>query len=247
MICRRYHLKLTGLQTVGIYRDYLEFVGEPHMRTCSVRDNEYGAVVAMADFQPSDIVLDIGCATSYLILYVSQFVEKAYGIDDIYNGGFLRFTVQWLETLKDFEDYRTGKTEVIDQNASQLPFPDAYFDTIFTVSALEHFRDDEDTACVKEVARVLKPGGNFLGTVDFNPLTEAPKEAVRAYTYKTFLDRIVLPSGLALKGKDFVKDDPVPSAVDFIVVPLFFHLVKGEKNGRGNRLSSSGFDTGPAG
>lgn len=45
-------------------------------------------------------------------------------------------------------------------SAERLPFPDSYFDKVYTTMALHHF-SDLDTA-LREVARVLKPGGSFV-------------------------------------------------------------------------------------
>jgi len=42
-----------------------------------------------------------------------------------------------------------------------IPFPDAFFDTVVTVMVLEHVVDPE--SFLKEVSRVLRPGGRFIG------------------------------------------------------------------------------------
>lgn len=229
MICLHKDIGLAPQLLVNRYNDYLNFVGEKHLATCSVRGWDYSAAIEKADLQDSYTILDIGCATSYILLYLSQFVQWSYGIDDIPNGRFSKFTIPWLETLADFENYRNGKVKILNQNAAVLPFPDNFFDVVFTISALEHFKDEDDTLCVKEINRVLKVGGSFIGTVDYNPITEYPiKEdsTVRAYTYKAFSRRLLNPSKLQLKGKDFVKDDPVPAKYDKIVEDMFFHLYK---------------------
>jgi SAM-dependent methyltransferase len=44
--------------------------------------------------------------------------------------------------------------------AESLPFPDSYFDKVYTTMALHHFDDVDRT--LAEVARVLKQGGSFL-------------------------------------------------------------------------------------
>lgn len=44
--------------------------------------------------------------------------------------------------------------------AEHLPYPDSYFDRAYTTMALHHFSDLD--LALREVARVLKPGGSFV-------------------------------------------------------------------------------------
>jgi len=44
--------------------------------------------------------------------------------------------------------------------AEGLPFADSYFDKVYTTMALHHFSDLDKA--LREVARVLKPGGSFV-------------------------------------------------------------------------------------
>lgn len=46
-----------------------------------------------------------------------------------------------------------------------IPFADAAFDVVVASEVLEHLLDDVLTASIKEIARVLRPGGRFIGTV----------------------------------------------------------------------------------
>ncbi len=56
-------------------------------------------------------------------------------------------------------------------SAESLPFPDAHFDCIVSVSALEYI-PDIDVAC-REMVRVLKPGGRLVCvTPGFSPLVD---------------------------------------------------------------------------
>ncbi len=48
-----------------------------------------------------------------------------------------------------------------------LPFPDAYFDAVLCVNALDHVDDVETTFA--EIARVLRAGGRFLAQINFHP------------------------------------------------------------------------------
>jgi len=53
--------------------------------------------------------------------------------------------------------------EVINCDASSLPFPDANFDVVVLMEVLSHLVDPEDV--LKEIRRVLKPGGVLMGSV----------------------------------------------------------------------------------
>ena len=48
-------------------------------------------------------------------------------------------------------------------DATRLPFPDGTFDRIIAAEVLEHIPDDE--AAIRELARVLRPGGTMAVTV----------------------------------------------------------------------------------
>jgi SAM-dependent methyltransferase len=51
----------------------------------------------------------------------------------------------------------------------RMPYPDGYFDGVICRNALDHV--DDVAAVGREIARVLKPGGRFLGAVEYHPPT----------------------------------------------------------------------------
>lgn len=53
---------------------------------------------------------------------------------------------------------------LVDGDALALPFPDACFDAVMSVCALEHFSDH--VAAISEMARVLRPGAGLVMSVD---------------------------------------------------------------------------------
>ena len=55
------------------------------------------------------------------------------------------------------------------EDGRRLSFPDDSFDKVYSLSVLEHIPDDGDSACVTEIARVLRPGGECYLTVPFWP------------------------------------------------------------------------------
>lgn len=53
--------------------------------------------------------------------------------------------------------------EVVHASGCELPFPDAYFDLVACLDTIEHIPDE--LAVLREVERVLKPGGKVIITV----------------------------------------------------------------------------------
>lgn len=54
------------------------------------------------------------------------------------------------------------------QDGRRLPYPDASFDGAFSVSVLEHIPDDGDSAAMRELLRVVKPGGFVVVSTPFD-------------------------------------------------------------------------------
>ncbi|GAB1481845.1 bifunctional 3-demethylubiquinone 3-O-methyltransferase/2-octaprenyl-6-hydroxy phenol methylase [Treponema sp.] len=96
-------------------------------------------------------VLDIGCGGGFLTEEIAKFGMDAYGIDP--SGPSLAAARRHAEAMNLDVEYLEGFGE-------RLPFADASFDMVFCLDVLEHVQDYR--AIVKEVSRVLKPGGLFF-------------------------------------------------------------------------------------
>lgn len=94
-------------------------------------------------------VLDVGCGGGFLTLELSSRGYKVTGLDvseDILDVGRARDPeklVNW-----------------VNGTAENMPLPAKYFDVVCMMDVLEHVVDP--LAALKEVARVLKPGGTFI-------------------------------------------------------------------------------------
>lgn len=232
MICTMQHVSLVSVPVPyrvlfeAFYRSLInpEYFG----RIMNYRDPDYAFSFYEATPSVKHTVLDVGCACSYFVNCLACLTPNVHGIDLIDSYAKI-WAVPWLETMKDFECYRSGNVRITQANAAVLPFPDAYFDTVYTISALEHFADEDELACVREIYRVLKPGGVLVGTVDYNEATEKPQGAdrlTRAYTHEAFHRRVVEPSGLKLSGIDHLEGSVPASSVEYATTPLFFKLAK---------------------
>jgi SAM-dependent methyltransferase len=90
-------------------------------------------------------ILDVGCGTGANLELLNEFGD-AEGVD---------ISLDALEFCKG-----RGLTKVHHGLAENLPFPDCSFDLVTALDVVEHL--DHDVAGLKEMQRVLKPGGRAL-------------------------------------------------------------------------------------
>jgi SAM-dependent methyltransferase len=95
-------------------------------------------------------------------------------------------------------------------DATRMDFADAAFDAVACVSTIEHISDDGDIPAIREIARVLKPGGRAFISV---PYAQEYKEGrthggafERMYDPAALRTRLVEPSGLAVAAEGFLVD-----------------------------------------
>jgi|GEM_PF-1263729 len=103
------------------------------------------------DPKSSDNILEIGCGEGY---YTNKLLEKTNNVTatDI--------AEKFLEKARKNTDNRAIK--YIACPAEKLPFPDNFFDKVFISEVIEHLLDWE--VGIKEIFRVLKPGGYVVIT-----------------------------------------------------------------------------------
>jgi SAM-dependent methyltransferase len=105
------------------------------------------------------------------------------------------------------------------QDARALSYADEFFDRIFSISVLEHVPEDGDSVAVRDIARVLKPGGTFSFSVPFSaagyreeflrgPVYERdekdqPTFYQRHHDMDSLRSRLIEPSGLELVDMTF--------------------------------------------
>jgi len=98
------------------------------------------------EIAPSDVLLDLGCAQGIL----SWFLRKKGGV--------------WVSTDLDFANLKSSQallgSNMVQMDVGGLPFRDAAFDQVVCLDYLEHV--DDDDLVLREIRRVLKPGGRLV-------------------------------------------------------------------------------------
>jgi SAM-dependent methyltransferase len=148
---------------------------------------------------------------------------------------FIPSTAQFLRSAG--LGHRLGRDLHLEtQDARQLSYADDSFDRVFSISVLEHIPDDGDSQAMREIARVLRPGGIVTLTVPFDVRGHrdeyvngdvyeragngAPTFYQRHYDRSTLIERLVVPSGLTLVETTFFGEPGVRFEPYWIRVPL---------------------------
>ncbi|MDD5952729.1 MAG: methyltransferase domain-containing protein [Oscillospiraceae bacterium] len=121
--------------------------------------------------QPDDVILDVGCGGGRALHRLSPLVPegKLYGVD---------YAETAVECTKEEnrEDVASGKLTVVHGSVSALPFPDNTFDKVFSIESYYFWPDLQND--VKEILRVLKPGGKVYITADIHDRPNLPEETL---------------------------------------------------------------------
>ncbi|OAF07766.1 hypothetical protein AYJ54_16825 [Bradyrhizobium centrolobii] len=122
-------------------------------------------VLGLAHLAPGESVLDVGCGTGTLAIAAKQCVGPTgtvHGID----------ASPEMIARANRKASKAGVAVIFLITAAQvLPFPDARYDVVLTTIMLHHLSRNARQQCVREIGRVLKPGGRIL-VVDFATSTQ---------------------------------------------------------------------------
>jgi ubiquinone/menaquinone biosynthesis methyltransferase len=138
-------------------------------------------LIALADLQAGDRVLDLACGTGDLVFAAAPRVRHGVGLD---------VTYRMLELAASKRPRNVG---LVTGDMIALPFGGARFDVITTGYGLRNVPDLQQA--VREIARVLAPGGRLL-SLDFN----RPENLLVRAAYLAYLTVVGSVLGMVLHG-----------------------------------------------
>lgn len=206
---------------LGSSRDFFRFAFQVGVREVLrghvdyVRSVEFPLVFQHLGLEPGGRLLDVGSAQSHFPLYVASRTDTTVVALD---------ASPWVLWQKKTEArfirrgiVPPGRLHVIIADARDTSLADEEFDYISLISTIEHLEGDGDSVAIKELARLLKPGGRLVLTVPYNYdcyrdfwVSDDTYTSVyrgtqlfyqRHYDDEALSKRLVAPSGLELTKK----------------------------------------------
>lgn len=153
---------------LGIYIGNVMNKGNAHM---------YRLTLEMAELKDNERVLEIGFGNG---MFTKEILEKAKNIT--YCG--VDFSPTMVLEAKKFIELEKLSSQAYVQEAgvSRIPFADNTFDKIFTINTLYFWPEPKND--VKEIFRVLKPGGTFC--LGFRPKAMVEKLEFTKYGFRLY-------------------------------------------------------------
>lgn len=111
-------------------------------------------LIDRARIEPDDWVLDLGCGTGTLMLSIRGWLQTAHlvGVDG-------DFTI--LEIACEKARRAGASLALVTGNAVDLPFGSHAFDRVLTTLVFHHLDTSQKTRALRELWRVLQPGGEL--------------------------------------------------------------------------------------
>ncbi len=158
----------------------------------NLRDN---AILSALEQPQSAKILDFGCGSGNLSQLLSKNGYDVFGVD---------ISKKLLEYAK--QKQRDHKWEVIHYDGKKLPFDDESIDAIVTYGVLIYLKDDNDfLETLKELHRVLKPGGQFIPVEQATKSTTiSPDKSKKQRPISDFIDQFE-KAGFSIKSHRIIR------------------------------------------
>lgn len=142
--------------------------------------------INLAQLQPGEQALDVGCGTGTLAIEVARYVGSTGRVAGIDPGPqqIARARAKAARSNRPIE-FQVGVIE-------QLPFPDQTFDVVFSTLMMHHLPAPLKRQGLTEIARVLKPEGRLI-IADFTRKQERQGRAVRFHAGGSSIQDLTVP------------------------------------------------------
>jgi len=121
----------------------------------------------------SGTVLELGCGNGKTVAALVRSAERVVGLD---------FSRQGLDRCR--ASVRSTKLDLVEGDVRDLPFSDQCFDHVVAVHVLGHLRAKEMEQAVREILRVMVPGGTvMIRTFSCQDMRAGKGEEVEPGTY----------------------------------------------------------------
>ncbi len=113
------------------------------------------AICEALSLKKEDVIADIGCAAGRQLLVMAKNIDSGVGVD---------IAQPFIDTAEsEARNRQITNVKFYRSEIERLPLLDAAFDKVICAEVLEHVFDKE--VALKELLRILKPGGLLLITV----------------------------------------------------------------------------------
>jgi SAM-dependent methyltransferase len=116
----------------------------------------------LLDLRAGDRLLDLGCGAGR---HAFEALRRGAGVTAFdYDEAELKDVAAMASAMASAGDLpAAARSATTRGDATRLPFPDGTFDRIIAAEVLEHI--DDDAGALRELVRVLRPGGTLAATV----------------------------------------------------------------------------------
>lgn len=198
---------------------------------------EYQLVMELLAPRTEDRILDIGSPKLPILLLARHAKSEIFATD--IRDYFIGPTAHFIR--RSGLGARLGRDLHLEaQDARRLTYDDGSFDRVFSISVLEHIPNDGDSVAMREIARVLRPGGAVALTVPFaaaghhdeyvagdvfeRKATAGPTFFQRRYDLATLHERLIAPSGLEVAALVPFGEPGVPFERYWNRIPMMWKL-----------------------
>ncbi len=201
-----------------------------------VRCLEFPLVHEHLALAPGMKLLDAGARTSVFPLFVALHHDV-----DVHAVDLDPLVMRQQDLAARLGPRMKGRFTAKQADLRELPYPDGHFDRVTVISVIEHVPDPGDIEGMRELARVLAPGGRLVLSVPFGMTardffrnetvySEAyrgePVFFQRHYTPETLETRLIEPSGLRVAARLYFGEAGFPFFNRFWVLPNWLKPAK---------------------